>query len=165
MVENNAGVGIGMTNTGYREAGAHIAENAQTIFEWADMIIKVKEPLDSECALLKKGQLLFTFLHLAASPNKTDLLINSGCTAIAYETVTDKKGRLPLLSPMSEIAGRLSIQAGAHGLEKAQGGRGILLSGVRGVKPADVVVLGGGVVGKNAIQMALGLEAKCHCVR
>src|SRR5277367_6036252 len=123
------------------------------------MIVKVKEPQPVECKMLRKGQLLFTYLHLAPDPEQTKGLIESGCTAIAYETVTDPRGGLPLLAPMSEVAGRMSIQAGAHSLEIAQGGRGMLLGGVPGVAAAKVVVLGGGVVGTNAARMAMGLEA------
>lgn len=123
------------------------------------MIVKVKEPQPHECKLLREGQVLFTYLHLAPDPVQTDLLLKSGCVAIAYETVTDSTGGLPLLSPMSEVAGRLSIQAGAHSLEKAQGGSGLLLGGVPGVAPANVVVIGAGVVGTNAARMAMGLEA------
>ncbi len=124
------------------------------------MIVKVKEPQPIECELLRPGQVLFTYLHLAPDPIQTDLLLKSGCIAIAYETVTDSSGGLPLLSPMSEVAGRLSIQAGASCLEKVHGGRGVLLGGVPGVSPAKVVVLGGGVVGTNAARMAMGLEAR-----
>ena len=124
------------------------------------MIIKVKEPQPDECALLKKGQLLFTYLHLAADPIQTELLIKSGATCIAYETITDANGRLPLLKPMSEVAGRMSIQSGAHHLEKTQGGSGVLLSGASGVEPAKVLVIGGGVVGMNAAEVALGMGAE-----
>jgi alanine dehydrogenase len=130
------------------------------VFERADMIVKVKEPQLAECRLLREGQILFTYLHLAPDPEQTRLLMASGAVAIAYETVTDSRGGLPLLAPMSEVAGRMAIQAGAHCLEKAQGGRGILLGGVPGVPAAKVVVLGGGVVGTNAARMAMGLEAK-----
>ncbi|MGL4997343.1 MAG: alanine dehydrogenase [Deefgea sp.] len=142
------------------QAGAQIVESAEEIFARADMIVKVKEPQASEIAMLRAGQILFTYLHLAPDPEQTQGLINSDCIAIAYETVTDGRGGLPLLAPMSEVAGRMSIQAGAHCLEKAQGGAGILLSGVPGVAPANVVVLGGGVVGINAARMAMGLGAK-----
>ncbi|WP_395946367.1 alanine dehydrogenase [Caedibacter taeniospiralis] len=159
LVENNAGDAIGFTNEDYITAGAKIVSAAEEIFARADMIIKVKEPQPNECKILRKEQLLFTYLHLAPDPQQTRLLLESGCTAIAYEMVTDKKGRLPLLTPMSEVAGRLSVQAGAHCLEKAQGGSGVLLGGVPGVKSAKVVVIGGGVVGLNAIRMAIGMEA------
>ncbi len=159
LVEAGAGEGIGITNELYVEAGATLAKSAQEIFEKADMIIKVKEPQPHECKMLREGQVLFTYLHLAPDLEQAELLMNSGCAAIAYETVTDQYGRLPLLSPMSEVAGRLSIQAGAHCLEKATGGFGILLGGVPGVAPAKVTVIGGGVVGTNAIRMAMGMEA------
>jgi alanine dehydrogenase len=159
MVQKNAGMGAGFTDASYVEAGAMIAATAEEIFAKADMIIKVKEPQPNECKMLREGQVLFTYLHLAPDPVQTDLLLESGCIAIAYETVTDNFGGLPLLSPMSEVAGRISVQAGAHSLEKAAGGRGVLLGGVPGVAPADVVVIGGGVVGTNAIRMAMGLEA------
>lgn len=159
MVQKNAGVGAGFTDENYVEAGAVIVATAEEIFAKADMIIKVKEPQPNECKMLREGQVLFTYLHLAPDPVQTDLLLESGCIAIAYETVTDNFGGLPLLSPMSEVAGRISVQAGAHSLEKAAGGRGVLLGGVPGVAPADVVVIGGGVVGTNAIRMAMGLEA------
>lgn len=159
LVESQAGAGIGMEDDAYRAVGAEIAENARTVFEQAEMVVKVKEPQSTECRLLREGQLLFTYLHLAPDPNQTELLVNSGVTAIAYETVTDRGGGLPLLVPMSEVAGRMSIQAGAQCLEKSHGGAGLLLGGVPGVAPANVVVIGGGVVGTNAIRMAMGLEA------
>lgn len=159
MVETNAGIGVDIQDADYTRVGATIVPDAESIFAKADMIIKVKDPVKSECRMLREGQILFTYLHLAALPVETELLMASGCTAIAYETVTDNHGRLPLLAPMSEVAGRMAIQAGAHALEKVRGGRGILLGGVPGVAPADVTVLGGGVVGSNAIRMAVGLEA------
>ncbi len=159
LVEHDAGDAIGFSNESYIEAGASIVDDPAQIYAKADMIIKVKEPQPNECKMLRKGQLLFTYLHLAPDPLQTKLLLESGCTAIAYEMVTDKNGRLPLLTPMSEVAGRLSVQAGAHCLEKAQGGSGVLLGGVPGVKSAKVVVIGGGVVGLNAIRMAIGMEA------
>jgi alanine dehydrogenase len=159
IVQTKAGDAIGFTDDMYREAGAKIIDTPEEIFATADMIIKVKEPQPNECKMLRKDQILFTYLHLAADRPQTDLLLESGCIAIAYETVTDSKGRLPLLTPMSEVAGRLSVQAGAHCLEKAQGGRGVLLGGVPGVKPANVVVVGGGIVGLNAIRMAIGMES------
>lgn len=160
IVEKNAGKGIGITDQKYCDSGASIIDSAATVFADADMIIKVKEPQLSECKMLHEGQILFTYLHLAADLEQTHLLQASNCIAIAYETVTDVSGQLPLLSPMSEVAGRMSIQAGAHCLEKAQGGQGILLGGVPGVEAADVVVIGGGVVGTNAIRMAMGMGAR-----
>jgi alanine dehydrogenase len=159
MIQHNAGEAIGLTDELYEKAGARIEADAASIFEHAEMIVKVKEPQPSECKMLREGQILFTYLHLAPDTTQTELLIDSGCVAVAYETVTDNDGRLPLLSPMSEVAGRMSIQAGAHSLEKAKGGSGILLGGVPGVAPAKVVVLGGGFVGTNAIRMAMGMEA------
>lgn len=160
MVQHNAGMGIGISDVDYEAAGAQVTNSAEEIFAKAEMIVKVKEPQPNECKMLREGQVLFTYLHLAPDPKQTAALKNSGCTAIAYETVTDKNGRLPLLSPMSEVAGRLSIQVGAHCLEKHQGGSGILLGGVPGVESAKVVVLGGGVSGTNAIRMAVGMEAR-----
>jgi alanine dehydrogenase len=160
IVEKNAGAGIGFNDDKYRDAGATVVDNADEIYHRADMIVKVKEPQPNECKMLREGQVLFTYLHLAPDPQQTELLLESGCTAIAYETVTDDARGLPLLSPMSEVAGRMSIQAGAHCLEKAQGGSGMLLGGVPGVAPANVVVIGGGVVGTNAIRMAMGMEAR-----
>ena len=164
MMETNAGIGIGYTDDAYRAVGATIEADAKSIFEKAEMIIKVKEPQPDECRLLTAGQILFTYLHLAPDPTQAKLLQESGCIAIAYETVTDRVGRLPLLQPMSEVAGRLSIQAGAYCLEKQHGGRGVLLGGVPGVAPANVLVLGGGVVGANAIRMAVGMEANVTVV-
>ena len=159
MVQRDGGKAIGLTNEMYQKAGAEIVDSAEEIFARADMIIKVKEPQPNECKMLRPGQVLYTYLHLAPDPEQTKALIASGCTAIAYETVTDRKGGLPLLAPMSEVAGRMSIQAGAHALEKAQGGSGVLLGGVPGVKPAEVLVIGGGVVGINAARMAMGMNA------
>jgi alanine dehydrogenase len=159
MVQQDGGKSIGLTDDMYRKAGAEIVATAKEIFDRAEMIIKVKEPQPAECAMLRKGQVLYTYLHLAPDPEQTRALVASGVTAIAYETVTDRKGGLPLLAPMSEVAGRMSIQAGAHALEKAQGGSGVLLGGVPGVKPAEVLVIGGGVVGINAARMAMGLNA------
>ena len=158
-IQCDGGKAIGLTNEQYQKAGARIVDTAAEIFAKADMIIKVKEPQPVECAMLRPGQILYTYLHLAPDPEQTKALVASGCTAIAYETVTDRKGGLPLLAPMSEVAGRMSIQAGAHALEKAQGGSGVLLGGVPGVKPAEVLVIGGGVVGINAARMAMGLGA------
>src|SRR5690606_4806737 len=140
-------------------AGTQIVDTAEEVYGRAEMVIKVKEPQPSECAMLRPGQLLYAYLHLAPDPEQTQALLASGCTAIAYETVTDDRGGLPLLAPMSEVAGRMSIQAGAHALEKAQGGSGILLGGVPGVKPAEVMVIGAGTVGLNAARMAMGLGA------
>ena len=158
-VQQGAGAAIGLDDEAYRQAGATIADSAADIFADADLVVKVKEPQPSEFGLLRTGQILFTYLHLAPDPDQADALIGSGCTAIAYETVTDARGGLPLLTPMSEVAGRMAIQAGARTLELAQGGRGTLLGGVSGVAPAKVVVLGGGVVGSNAARMAIGLGA------
>ena len=159
VVETKAGAGIGSDDDAYRAAGASIAETAGAAFQAADMIVKVKEPQPAEIALLRPGQILFTYLHLAADKAQTLGLLASGATCIAYETVTDRAGALPLLAPMSEVAGRMSVQVGAHCLEREQGGAGILLGGVPGVPPAKVVVLGGGVSGTNAARMAVGLEA------
>lgn len=160
LVEKSAGEGIEFHDKDYEAAGALIVDSAREIYERADMIVKVKEPQPIECGWLREDQILFTYLHLAADTELTKALMKSRCTAIAYETVTDARGGLPLLSPMSEVAGRLSIQAGAHALEKIRGGRGILLGGVPGVEPARVVVLGGGVVGTNAARVAMGQEAR-----
>ncbi|HEX4294929.1 MAG TPA: FAD-dependent oxidoreductase, partial [Rhizomicrobium sp.] len=159
FVETMAGDGIGLGDEMYTRVGAKILKTADEVFATADMIVKVKEPQPVEIKRLRAGQTLFTYLHLAPDPEQTKGLIESGAVCIAYETVTDARGGLPLLAPMSEVAGRMSIQAGAHSLEKAQGGRGVLLGGVPGVPAAKVVVLGGGVVGTNAARMAMGLEA------
>ncbi len=159
VVEANAGVGVGFEDSDYASVGAQILPAVADVFEAAEMIIKVKEPQASEISMLRQDQVLFTYLHLAAEPDQTQGLVDSGCVAIAYETVTDDRGGLPLLAPMSEVAGRMSIQVGALCLEKEQGGKGILLGGVPGVPVAKVVVLGGGVVGTNAARMAMGLEA------
>ncbi len=159
IVENNGGAAIGFSNEEYMAAGAKIIDTAEDIFATADMIIKVKEPQPNECKMLREGQILFTYLHLAPDPKQTELLVESGASCIAYETVTDNQGGLPLLAPMSEVAGRMSIQAGAHHLEKAQGGLGSLLGGVPGVAPAKVLVIGGGVVGAQAARMAVGMGA------
>lgn len=160
LVQHNAGIGIGVDDKAYEAAGAKICADSEEIFAKAEMIVKVKEPQPKECEMLRRDQILFTYLHLAPDPKQTKALQASGCVAIAYETVTDNYGRLPLLAPMSEVAGRLSIQAGAHFLEKKFGGSGILLGGVPGVEAANVVVLGGGFVGTNAARMAMGLNAK-----
>ncbi len=158
-VETGAGLGIGASDADYRKAGATIQDNAAAIFASCEMVVKVKEPQPGECAQLREGQVLYTYLHLAPDPEQTAALIKSGVTAIAYETVTGPGNSLPLLKPMSQVAGRMSIQAGASALEKAHGGRGVLLGGVPGVLPGKVVVIGGGVVGFNAAQMAVGLGA------
>ncbi len=160
VVETLAGSGIGSSDEDYAAAGAEIALSAADVFSRADMIVKVKEPQSEERAMLRPEQLLFTYLHLAPDAQQTADLVASGATCIAYETITSAQGGLPLLAPMSEVAGRMSIQAGAHVLEKAQGGRGMLLGGVPGVAPAKVVIIGGGVVGSNAAQMALGARAQ-----
>jgi alanine dehydrogenase len=158
-VETGAGLGIGATDDDYRKAGATIKDSAAAIFATCEMVVKVKEPQPAECAQLRRGQVLYTYLHLAPDPEQTAALIKSGVTAIAYETVTGPGNSLPLLKPMSQVAGRMSIQAGASALEKAHGGRGVLLGGVPGVLPGKVAVIGGGVVGFNAAQMAVGLGA------
>ena len=159
LIQSGAGETIDLSDELYRAAGAEIVQDAAVVFARSEMIVKVKEPQPSEMDMLRDGQILFTYLHLAPDRPQTEGLIRSGCIAIAYETVTDERGGLPLLAPMSEVAGRMSIQAGAHALECEAGGRGVLLGGVPGVPPAKVVVLGGGVVGMNALRMALGLEA------
>ena len=159
MIESGAGAGVGFDDDAYITAGAEIGSDAAAVFSWADMVVKVKEPQASEIPMLRENQVLFTYLHLAAAPEQTAGLVASGCVAIAYETVTDDRGGLPLLAPMSEVAWRMSVQVGAHCLENEQGGAGILLGGVPGVPVAKVVILGGGVVGTNAARMAMGLEA------
>ena len=159
LVESGAGLGIGFDDQAYERAGARIAPDAAAVFAAAEMIVKVKEPQPEEIARLKPGQVLFTYLHLAADRRQTEGLMKSGATGIAYETVTNARGGLPLLAPMSEVAGRMSIQVGAHCLEKEQGGPGILLGGVPGVAAAKVVILGGGVAGTNAARVAMGMEA------
>lgn len=159
MIETQGGAEIGFEDDAYRDVGASVVESAEEIFAKADMIVKVKEPQPHECRQLRPGQILFTYLHLAADGLQAQLLAESGATCIAYETVTDARGALPLLAPMSEVAGRLSVQAGAYHLQKAQGGMGALLGGVPGVAPAKVVVIGGGVVGTQAASMAAGLGA------
>ncbi len=158
-VETGAGLGIGASDAAYIAAGAVIQPDAATVFAGCEMIVKVKEPQAAERAMLRQGQVLYTYLHLAPDPEQTLDLLKSGVTAIAYETVTGARGSLPLLKPMSQVAGRMSIQAGATALEKAHGGRGVLLGGVPGVMPGKVAVIGGGVVGFNAAQMAAGLGA------
>lgn len=159
MVESGLGAGIGIAESAYREAGALVVDSHEEVFAHADMIVKVKEPQAEEYLLLREGQVLFTYLHLAADKPQAEALARQGVTAVAYETVTDASGQLPLLKPMSEIAGRLSIQAGAACLEKVHGGAGILLGGVAGVSAAKVVIIGGGVVGTNALRMAVGMGA------
>ena len=159
MIQTGAGVGVGLSDADYAIAGASVVTEATEIFAWADLLVKVKEPQPQECRMLRQGQTLFTYLHLAPDPAQTELLLASAATAIAYETVTAADGSLPLLAPMSEVAGRLATQAGAHCLEKAQGGAGVLLGGVPGVAPAKVLIIGGGVVGDNAAAMALGMGA------
>jgi alanine dehydrogenase len=159
LVETNAGQAIGFEDAEYLACGASIADDAASIFARAEMIIKVKEPQPEECRMLRPGQLLFTYLHLAPDPQQTRLLLESGATCIAYETVTAAGGVLPLLAPMSEVAGRMSVQAGAVNLEKSKGGNGTLLGGVPGVEPGRVLIVGGGVVGANAARMAVGMGA------
>ncbi len=159
IVESSAGAGIGLPDDAYLAAGARIAPAASDVFESADLVVKVKEPQPAECAALRPGQLLFTYLHLAADPDQAKALLASGATAIAYETVTTADGTLPLLTPMSEVAGRMAVQVGAQFLQRVQGGAGVLLGGVPGVEPAKVVILGGGVAGTNAAEMAVGLRA------
>jgi alanine dehydrogenase len=160
LVESKAGVGIGAGDDVYRKAGAIIADTAAEVFATADMIVKVKEPQPVEWVQLREGQILYTYLHLAPDPKQAKGLMDSGCTAIAYETVTDKHGGLPLLAPMSEVAGRLSIEAAGTALQRNNGGRGLLIGGVPGVQPARIVVIGGGVVGTHAARMATGLGAE-----
>ena len=159
LIESGAGNGIGVDDAEFRAAGASIAARAAEVFERAEMIVKVKEPQPAECEMLRRGQVLFTYLHLAADPQQARGLMKSGATAIAYETVTAPNGSLPLLTPMSEVAGRMSIQVGAASLQKANGGFGVLLGGVPGVPPAKVVILGGGVSGTHAAEMAVGMRA------
>ena len=164
LIQDNAGFGAGFENEDYQNAGASIAPTAGDIFNDSDMIVKVKEPQSEEVSMLRENQLLFTYLHLSAAPELTKGLVNSKSICIAYETVTDENNRLPLLAPMSAVAGRMSIQAGAHCLEKPQGGRGLLIGGAPGVNPGNVLILGGGVVGENAATIATGMEAKVHIV-
>jgi len=163
-VQTQAGAGIGCTDADYQAAGAQVLPDAAAVFAAAEMVVKVKEPQPQECAMLREGQILFTYLHLAPDPVQADGLLKSGCTAIAYETISDARGGLPLLAPMSEVAGRMAIQVGAVALQKANGttsgGLGVLLGGVPGVPPARVVVIGGGVVGTHAARMAMGLGAE-----
>ncbi|HZW14538.1 MAG TPA: alanine dehydrogenase [Noviherbaspirillum sp.] len=160
MVQRNAGTAIGLTDEQYVAAGASLVDTAQEIFSRAQMIVKVKEPQPQECAMLREGQILYTYLHLAPDPQQTAALVNSGAVCIAYETITGPGVGLPLLAPMSEVAGRMAIQAGAAHLEKSKGGMGLLLGGVPGVEAGHVVVIGAGVVGTNAVQMAVGIGAR-----
>ena len=164
LVENNGGFEAGFDNDQYKSVGAKILDKAEDIFNDSDIIVKVKEPLSNEVEMIREDQIIFTYLHLAAAKELTQGLINSKSICIAYETVTDDNGRLPLLAPMSAVAGRMSVQAGAHCLEKNQSGRGILLGGAPGGEPAEVVILGGGVVGENAAIIATGMRAKVHIV-
>jgi len=164
LVENDGGFEAGFDNNQYKIAGAKIVNKAEDIFNDAEIIVKVKEPLSNEVKMIRENQIIFTYLHLAAAKDLTQGLINSKSVCIAYETVTDKNGRLPLLAPMSAVAGRMSVQAGAHCLEKNQKGRGVLLGGAPGGEPAEVVILGGGVVGENAAIIATGMKAKVHIV-
>jgi alanine dehydrogenase len=159
LVQTGAAAGIGFSDADYQRVGAKIAATAADVFAQSEMIVKVKEPQPQECAMLRAGQILYTYLHLAPDPKQTEALVKSGATCIAYETVTAPDGSLPLLTPMSEVAGRMSVQVGAYCLQKANGGRGILLGGVPGVAPAKVVILGGGVSGTHAAEMAVGLRA------
>ncbi|HEV2303285.1 MAG TPA: alanine dehydrogenase, partial [Stellaceae bacterium] len=156
VVESGAGAGIGFDDAAYQAAGARVAASPAEVFATAHMIVKVKEPQPPEVAALRPGQVLFTYLHLAADKHLTEALMRAGVVAIAYETVTDARGGLPLLAPMSEVAGRMAVQVGAHCLEKEQGGIGVLLGGVPGVPAAKVVILGGGIAGTNAARMAMG---------
>jgi alanine dehydrogenase len=160
IVQTGAGAGIGLMDEQYTAAGATIVPSAQEIFAQAEMVVKVKEPQPQECAMLRPGQILYTYLHLAPDPEQTAALVKSGAVCIAYETITGPGGGLPLLAPMSEVAGRMSIQAGASHLEKSKGGAGILLGGVPGVAAGHIVIIGAGVVGTNALQMAVGIGAR-----
>src|SRR4051794_22026763 len=164
LVQRGAGVNIGFSDEAYAAAGAGLAADAAEVFAGADMIVKVKEPQPEEIARLRQGQILFTYLHLAADREQTEGLMRSGATCIAYETVTDRRGGLPLLAPMSEVAGRMSVQVGAQYLQRTFGGAGILLGGVPGVAPGKVLVIGGGVSGTHAARMAIGLEAEVTVV-
>ena len=164
LVENNGGYEAGFDNDQYKKSGAKIISKAEDIFNDSEIIVKVKEPLKNEIEMIRENQILFTYLHLAAGKQLTEGLVKSKSVCIAYETITDHNGRLPLLAPMSAVAGRMSVQAGAHCLEKTQKGRGVLLGGAPGVEAATVVILGGGVVGENAALMATGLKAKVHII-
>jgi alanine dehydrogenase len=160
LVQSGAGAAIGLSDALYAAAGAKLAHDAKTVFAQSDMIVKVKEPQPQECAMLRPGQILYTYLHLAPDPEQTKALVQSGAICIAYETITGPGGGLPLLAPMSEVAGRMAIQAGAAHLEKSKGGMGVLLGGVPGVTAAHVVIIGAGVVGTNALQVAVGMGAR-----
>ena len=164
LVENNGGFEAGFDNSHYNTAGAKIIDNAEDIFNDSDIIVKVKEPLKNEVKMIRENQIIFTYFHLAAAKELTQGLIKSKGVCIAYETVTDQNGRLPLLAPMSAVAGRMSVQAGAHCLEKNQNGRGVLLGGAPGAERGTVVILGGGVVGENAADIATGMQAKVHII-
>ena len=164
LIENNGGFEAGFDNDQYKKAGAKIVNKVEDIFNEAEIIVKVKEPLNNEVKMIRENQIIFTYLHLAAAKELTEGLIKSKSVCIAYETVTDNNGKLPLLAPMSAVAGRMSIQAGAHSLEKNQKGRGLLLGGAPGVDPANVVILGGGIVGENAALIATGMKAKVYIV-
>ena len=164
LIENNGGFEAGFENEHYIKAGAKIVDKAEDIFNDSEIIVKVKEPLSTEIKMIRENQIVFTYLHLAAAKELTEGLVKSKSVCIAYETVTDNDGRLPLLAPMSAVAGRMSIQAGAHSLEKNQKGRGLLLGGAPGIDPATVVILGGGVVGENAALIATGMRSKVHIV-
>jgi len=164
IIQDNAGFGAGFKNSDYEKVGAKIAPKATDVFNDADLIVKVKEPLSEEVSMLRENQILFTYLHLSAAPELTKGLVNSKSICIAYETVTDENKRLPLLAPMSAVAGRMSIQAGARSLEKPLGGRGLLIGGAPGVSPASVLILGGGVVGENAAIIAAGMQAKVFII-
>ena len=164
LVQNNGGFEAGFSNEDYKNAGAKIIDNAEEIFKRSEIIVKVKEPQMSEVKMIRENQIIYTYLHLAAAKELTEGLIKSKSICIAYETVTDDNGRLPLLAPMSAVAGRMSVQAGAHSLEKNQKGRGLLLGGAPGVEPANVVILGGGVVGENAAIIATGMKSKVYVV-
>ena len=164
LVENNGGFEAGFDNDQYKNAGARIIEKAADIFNDAEIIVKVKEPQKVEVEMIRENQIVYTYLHLAAAKELTEGLVKSKSINIAYETITDDNGRLPLLAPMSAVAGRMSVQAGAHCLEKNQKGRGVLLGGAPGGEPANVLILGGGVVGENAATIATGMKAKVHVV-
>jgi len=164
LVENNGGYEAGFDNEQYKQSGAKIVSKTEDVFNDSEIIVKVKEPLANEITMIRENQIVFTYFHLAAAKELTEGLIKSKSICIAYETVTDKNGRLPLLAPMSAVAGRMSVQAGAHSLEKNQKGRGLLLGGAPGVEPANVIILGGGVVGENAALIATGMKAKVYIV-
>ena len=164
LIQRDSGIGAGFQNDDYKSVGAFIVDKPEDIFNDSDMIVKVKEPLNNEVQMLRENQILFTYLHLAAAPELTEGLVKSKSICIAYETVTDQNNRLPLLAPMSAVAGRMSIQAGATSLEKPKGGRGLLIGGAPGVSPATVLILGGGVVGENAAIIATGMKAKVYII-